>query len=344
LSQRTLIGRKPKSNRTSFFARRALRLPRSRAASAKIAALICGLEPNKKIWRHVTRRDVVSSFHREAIDGAEPWLSKPISSLLFSGGNMTIFSAKPADDLGIHADGAGKRSAATRPLYGDRPVSRTLRSRASTRAYTARTPSIDLVHEVLDAARWAPSGSNMQPWKVIAITGAAREEVCELARRTVALNPAGEDGDYPVCPVELRSPFHERRSLAAGQRYRAMGIERDDMAARTAAILRNYDFWGAPVGLFFVTFRDLGHSQWAHLGMFIQAVVLVAEEMGLGTCVQEAWAKVRESLRRHFDLPCDEVIYCGMALGYPDRTQPINAIRTTREPVANFATFLGFAE
>jgi nitroreductase len=257
---------------------------------------------------------------------------------------MTAFSAKPADDVGIYAGGAGERCAAKRPLYPNRPVYQTLRSRASTRAYTGRTPSIDLVRELLEAARWAPSGGNMQPWKVIAVTGSARDEVCDLARRTVSLNPAGEDGEYPVCPVELRSPFHERRSLAAGQRYAAMGIERDDTAARTAAVLRNYDFWGAPVGLFFVTFRDLGHSQWAHLGMFIQSVVLVAEEIGLGACVQEAWAKVRESLRRHFDLPCDEVIYCGMALGYADRAQPINAVRTTREPVTNFATFLGFAE
>ena len=244
------------------------------------------------------------------------------------GGNMAALGAIPSDDIS----------------YSNRPVSRALRSRASTRAYTGRTPSIELVREILDAARWAPSGSNMQPWKVIAVAGSARDEVCDLARRALTLNPAGEDDDYPVCPVELQSPFHERRRLAAEQRYIAMGVERHDTVARAAAVLRNYDFWGAPVGLFFVTSRNLGHSQWAHLGMFIQSVVLVAEDMGLGSCVQEAWAKVRECLRRHFDLPCDEVIYCGMALGYVDATQPINAVRTTREPVTSFVTFLGFAE
>lgn len=233
---------------------------------------------------------------------------------------------------------------AARPLHGNRPVSQILFSRASTRAYSGRRPSIALVREILDAARWAPSGSNMQPWKVIAVAGSARDEVCDLARRTLVLNPAGEDGDYPVCPAALPSPFHERRSLAAAQRYAALGIERDDKAARTAALARNYDFWGAPIGLFFITSRDVGHSQWAHLGMFIQSVVLVAEERGLGSCVQEAWAKVRESLRRHFGLAGDEIIYCGMSLGYADRTQPINAVRTTREKVTSFATFLGFAE
>jgi nitroreductase len=223
-------------------------------------------------------------------------------------------------------------------------VSQVLRSRASIRAYTESAPSLATVHAILDAARWSPSGSNMQPWKVIAVAGSARDEVCALARRTLARNPAGEDGDFPVCPAELRSPFRERRSLAARQRYAALGIGRNDAAARAAAVARNYDFWGAPVGLLFVTSRHFGHSQWAHLGMFIQSVVLVAEEMGLGSCVQEAWAMVRESLRRHFGLPRDDVIACGMALGYADTTQPINEIRTTREPVASFATFLGFRE
>jgi nitroreductase len=227
---------------------------------------------------------------------------------------------------------------------GCRSVSSTIRSRASTRAFTERVPPIDLVQEILDAARWAPSGSNMQPWKVIAVAGSARDEVCALALRAVTLNPVGEDGDYPVCPAELPSPYRERRRLAAEQRYLAMGIGREDGVARTAALLQNYDFWGAPVGLFFVTSRTLGHSQWAHLGMFIQSVVLVAEELGLGSCVQEAWAKVRESLGRHFGLPYDDVIYCGLALGYADRTRPVNAIRTSREPVTGFATFLGFAE
>ncbi len=223
-------------------------------------------------------------------------------------------------------------------------VSETLRARVSIRACTDKCPSEAMVRKILDIARWSPSGSNMQPWKVIAVAGQARDEVCGLARRALAANPAGEEGAYPVCPAKLPSPFRERRSLVAWQRYAAMGVERDDEAARAAAVARNYDFWGAPVGLFFVTDRNLEHSQWAHLGMFIQSVVLVSEEMGLGSCVQEAWAKVRETLRRHFGLPWHDVIYCGMALGYADRMQPINAVRSTREPVTSFARFLCFTE
>lgn len=262
---------------------------------------------------------------------------QPAQLSAFCGGNMAELNA-------IEASSGDKGCAAAPSLPGGRSASQTIRSRISTRAFTKKVPPFDLVRELLDVARWAPSGSNMQPWKVIAVAGSARDEVCRLARRAVTLNPAGEDGDYPVCPAELASLYQERRRLAAEQRYLAMGIGREDGVARTAALLRNYEFWGAPVGLFFATSRDLGHSQWAHLGMFIQSVVLAAEEFGLGSCVQEAWAKVRESLRRHFSLPYDDVIYCGMALGYADRTQPVNAVRTTREPVTGFATFFGFAE
>jgi nitroreductase len=231
---------------------------------------------------------------------------------------------------------------ATHGLENRISVSRTLRSRVSIRAYTCEAPSFEAVQEILDAARWSPSGGNMQPWKVIAVAGRARDQVCELAHRTLATNPAGEEGDYPVQSDEMHPRLRERRLLAAQQRYAVMGIERDDKAARAAAVAQNYDFWGAPVGLFFVTYRDLAHSQWAHLGMFIQSVVLVAEEKGLGSCVQEAWAKVRESLRSHFGLPSEEMIYCGMALGYADKSQSINAFRSTREPVTNLVTMLGF--
>lgn len=221
-------------------------------------------------------------------------------------------------------------------------VSQILRSRVSVRAFTDEMPSADVVRDILDAARWSPSGGNMQPWKAIAVAGRARDDVIAVAHHALAVNPAGEDGDYPVQPDALLAILRERRRLVARQRYAVMGIRRDDVAGHAAAVARNYDFWGAPVGVFFVTYRGLAHSQWAHLGMFIQSVVLAAAEKGLGSCVQEAWAKVRRSLGCHFRLPAEEMIYCGLALGYADSSQPINAFRSTREPFANFASMIGF--
>ena len=216
-----------------------------------------------------------------------------------------------------------------------------LAQRRSVRAYLPSAPTLELVRTVVDTARWSPSGANMQPWRVIAVAGAARDAVCNLARARIIAGASEEDG-YPIYPPKLRESFRERRSRVAAQRFAALGIDRDDSAAREAAILRNYDFFGAPVGLFFITGRELGHGQWAHLGMFIQSVALAAWELGLGTCAQEAWAKIRVTLHQHFALPREDIIYCGMALGYADPAAPVNRICRGRTEVDDFATFLGF--
>jgi nitroreductase len=229
------------------------------------------------------------------------------------------------------------------PLGDGGGVAAALRSRRSIRAYRSEVPPLKTVDAILDAARWSPSGSNMQPWKVIAVSGEARDTVCRLAQVAIASGRAAEADAYPVYPLYLREAYRARRSHAAEQRYAAMGIARGDAVAREAAVMRNYDFFGAPIGLFFVTGRELGHSQWAHLGMFIQSVALAAWELGLGTCIQEAWAEVRETLHRHFALPEDDVIYCGMALGYADLDAPVNHCLPRREAVEDFATFMGFA-
>jgi nitroreductase len=216
-----------------------------------------------------------------------------------------------------------------------------LAQRRSIRAYQNKMPTLETVRAVLDAARWSPSGANIQPWKVIAVAGAERDAVCELARARIVAG-ANEEGDYPIYPTELREPYRERRNKVAAQRFAALGIDRADGAAREAAILRNYDFFGAPVGLFFITGRELGHSQWAHLGMFIQSVALAAWQLGLGTCAQEAWAKLRSTLHRYFNLPPEDLIYCGMALGYPNPDASVNRISPGRADVDDLALFLGF--
>jgi nitroreductase len=97
------------------------------------------------------------------------------------------------------------------------------------------------------------------------------------------------------------------------------------------------------VALFFVTDDRMGYGQWAHLGMFMQSIALAALERGVGSCMQEAWATLRSSLKQHFALPEHEIIYCGMALGYADDDAAVNSLRSDRAPVDEFATFRGFA-
>jgi nitroreductase len=221
-------------------------------------------------------------------------------------------------------------------------VDEALRQRISIRAFKPDPVPQELVREVLDAARWSPSGGNVQPWSVIVVAGAERDAVVQLAQSALAANPRGETGDYPIYPAELSSEQKARRVDLAEEMYRILGIARDDKFGRLGHMARNYQFFGAPVGLFFVIDRAMGHGQWAHMGMFMQSIALAAEARGLGTCMQEAWAMVRATLGAHFGLGEGQVLYCGMALGWPDREAPVNSLRSSRVEVDGFTTWRGF--
>ena len=222
-------------------------------------------------------------------------------------------------------------------------VTAALNKRISVRKFLPTAVPESLVRELLDAARWSPSGGNLQPWTVIAITGAEREAVTALARGgQFTAGKTSEEGSDPVYPPSLWEPYRSRRYQVGEDMYLLLGVTREDRAGRLAHVARNFEFFGAPVGLFFVIDRRLGRAQWAHLGMFMQSLALVAVERGLGTCMQEFWAMLRESLHRHFALPETDMIYCGMALGYPDPTAPVNQLRSARAAVEEFASLRGF--
>ena len=221
-------------------------------------------------------------------------------------------------------------------------VTEALRARRSVRQFLGTPVSKELVHEILDVARWSPSGGNLQPWNVIAVAGAERQAVIDLAARTLSENPRGEDTELPIYPPHLWEPYRSRRYELGEALYALLGIPRADKLARLGQFARNYQFFGAPVGLFFVIDRRMGHGQWAHLGMFMQSIALAAVERGVASCMQEAWGALRGTLGRHFELPEHEVVYCGMALGYPDLDHVANRLRSERVPVATFTKFRGF--
>lgn len=220
-------------------------------------------------------------------------------------------------------------------------VSNAIRARISVRAYTPEPVSAAVVHEILDVARYAPSGGNIQPWKVIAVAGEARNAVIAAAWDELSKG-LGAPPEHPIYPPDLWEPHRARRSKVAEDMYEKLGISRDDRSGRMAHVQRNFEFFGAPVGLFFIIDQRMGHGQWAHLGMFIQSVALAAVEHGLGCCIQEAWAQLRPRLKQHFGLQGEEMIYCGMALGHVDGNAAVNRLRTERATVEEFATFLGF--
>ena len=220
-------------------------------------------------------------------------------------------------------------------------VTEALRKRISTREFRPDPLPLSMVREILDVARWSPSGGNLQPWKVVAVAGAERDAVIALAKEAIGAG-VDESAERPVYPPNLWEPFRSRRYKVGEDMYALLGIPRGDREARLARFARNYELFDAPVALFFVIDRRMGHGQWAHLGMFMLAVALAALERGVSSCMQEAWSAVRGRLHTHFALPSEEMVYCGMALGYADTTAPVNSLRSDRASVEEFASFRGF--
>ncbi|MEJ8573106.1 nitroreductase [Microbaculum marinum] len=221
-------------------------------------------------------------------------------------------------------------------------VTEAVRSRLSCRAFLDTPVPESVVREILDAARWAPSGGNLQPWRVHVLTGAPLKDLIERISPRYHLLPKGEGPDYQVYPHPLREPYHGRRFKCGADLYAALGIPREDKAGRYRQFARNFTFFGAPVGIFVSIDRQMGPPQWADAGMFVQTIMLLAREHGLHSCAQEAWTYWHETVAQVLDLPDELIMYCGIALGYADMDDPVNGWRTERAAVDELAEFRGF--
>jgi nitroreductase len=215
-------------------------------------------------------------------------------------------------------------------------------ARRSTRAFLDRPVARPVVEELLALAARAPSGGNLQPWRVDVVAGEALERLKARARESLAAGEAGEGMDLVIYPSPLPEPYRGRRFASGEALYAALGLARGDKAARRAQFARNFEAFGAPVLLLFSLGRLFDRPQWAHLGMFMQTLMLLAEERGLATCPQEAWAGVHRTVRDIVALPEDMVLHCGMAMGYADPDHVVNRWRTERAPLDDFARFHGF--
>ena len=213
-----------------------------------------------------------------------------------------------------------------------------IRSRASTRAFLDRPVDRATTEAILDAARWAPSGTNVQPWQVAAVTG---ETTHRITAALIAARKTGEAErpDYRYYPERWDEPYKSRRKACGLALYRALGIGREDKDRRMKAWNNNYSFFGAPAGLFFFLDRSLAQGSWVDMGMFIENVMLATLAFGLATCPQAALAEYPDLVRKILNVPESRALVCGMSLGYPDETAPVNNYRTEREPVAAFTTW-----
>jgi nitroreductase len=189
-----------------------------------------------------------------------------------------------------------------------------------------------------------PSGGNLQPWRVHALAGAPLEDLKARVRPHASSNPRGEGAEYCIYPSPLKEPYSGRRHEAGALLYRAIGIAHEDRLARYRQYARNFEFFDAPVGLFFSIDRTMGPPQWSDLGMFVQTVMLLARGEGLHTCGIEAWTHWHKTVSAYLDFPDDQMLFCGMALGYADPAAAINQWQTPRAGVHSLAVFCGFPD
>ena len=195
---------------------------------------------------------------------------------------------------------------------------------------------------VARAAR-APSAGNMQPWRVYALAGKRVDELRALLKPRMATElPKGEGTNYTIYPEPLTEPYQTRRFTVGQLLYNAVGIPRGDRPGRYRQYARNFEFFGAPVALFFARDRTQGPAPRADIGGYLQTVALVARGHGLHTCAQQAWVSFHRTVETFLNLPPDLMIYSGMALGYADESAPINQWRSPRAPLDDFTSFDGF--
>lgn len=223
---------------------------------------------------------------------------------------------------------------------GRAAVEAALLSRRSVRGFTSEAVPRKTVERILSLASRAPSGSNIQPWRVYVLTGTAKERLSQellAAHYSDAPRPPLE---YDYYPRDWRDPYLSRRRKIGWDLYSLLGIAKGDHEASSRYHAGNYEFFGAPVGLIFAIDRDLPIGAWLDFGMFLHGIMTAARGFGLDTCPQAAFAVFHPIVRRQLSIPQSMMIVCGMALGHADRTDIANRLTTEREPVANFATFL----
>ena len=214
-------------------------------------------------------------------------------------------------------------------------VAQALQMRRSVRAFLPTPVPAPLVQSLLEQAARAASGGNLQPWRVIALTGEPLAAVVAAAARS-----EGEEGGH--YPPRLWEPYRTRRFANAEAMYATVGLARDDKAGRLAHFGRNGAFFGAPVGVLVCVDRRMGPPQWTDVGIYLQSLMLLAVQQGLASCPQGFWRRYRRVLAPLLRLPEPYEIACGVALGYEDTVAPINALRTPRAPWPEWGELRGW--
>jgi len=221
-------------------------------------------------------------------------------------------------------------------------VSEALDTRLTCRAFTNKVPEKSVIIDLLEKAKRAPSGGNLQPWKIWVVSGNPLKDFIEDVAHKIKENPMGEGTEYNIYPPNLKEPYESRRREVGRSMYEVLNIPKEDKAGRLNQFKRNFEFFGAPVAIFFAIDRQMQEGQWSDLGMFMQSIMLLAREEGLHTAPQEAWAIWYKTVSKFLNIPEELMLFCGMGIGYADEDDPINTFRSKRVNIQDFADFIGF--
>jgi nitroreductase len=225
-------------------------------------------------------------------------------------------------------------------------VDTAITSRMSARAFLPQAVPRATIEHLLEVASRAPSGTNTQPWKVYVLQGASRDglvdKVC-AAHDALRADPSLAEQyreEYDYYPEKWVSPYIDRRRENGWSLYGLLGITKGDKDKMHAQHQRNYRFFDAPVGLMFTMDRVMGRGSLVDYGMFLQSLMVAARGHGLHTCPQAAWNGFAKIILPHIGAGPDEMLVCGMSLGYADPDDKVNGFHTPREPVASFSHWL----
>ena len=221
-------------------------------------------------------------------------------------------------------------------------VDEAITSRRSIRAYLPKPVAREDIEAILEVASRAPSGTNTQPWKVYVLTGATKDRLSVevlRAHNDPALSKLHTE-EYHYYPVEWVSPYIDRRRKVGWDLYSLLGLKRDNKAGMHAQHGRNYRFFDAPVGIIFTIDRIMKQGSWLDYGMFLQSIMIAARARGLDTCPQAAFTQYHKIIGDVLQLPENEMVVCGMSLGYADPDKIENTLVTEREPISLFTKFI----
>ncbi|MHC4996496.1 MAG: nitroreductase [Planctomycetota bacterium] len=213
-----------------------------------------------------------------------------------------------------------------------------IQGRASTRAFIDKPVTPETLRQLLDTARWAPSGVNTQPWRVAVATGQTKQRIGDRVIQALE-NEQKPNPDFTYYTTEFPEPYISRQRACGYALYNALGIQREDYDRRKEQWYKNYHSFGAPVSLYILIDGFLQVGSWVDTGMFIQNVMLAARGLGLETCPQASLSEFPDIVREELGINEDKKVICGIAVGYADYDDPVNNYRTEREPVESFTTW-----